>query len=71
MTAENSSSALPADDFPLYLDKDEVQFVKEFSAAAERLRQDPEAWAEYNASRERWDAIVFAPLSEESRDTPT
>lgn len=54
-----------------YLAEDEVQFFEDFSAACERLRQDPEAWAQYQADQERWDAFVFWQLPEEGSDVPT
>lgn len=50
--------------------KEERKFWEKFKVAAERLRQNPEAWTEYKTSEKRFNALVFGQLLEEGSDEP-
>jgi hypothetical protein len=41
------------------------QYFAEMQAGYERLRADPEAWAEYQAELEEWDAVLADGLEDE------
>lgn len=54
-----------------YLTEEDVQFIKDANADYERLRQNPEALARYQAKRERWKALLLEQLVEFEGDVPT